>query len=91
MLHRITGMSTDGFRTRGDALIMDDGIAARDAVLGRATLIENRPSLHLHFPAGFLLVQALRLRRCPIIVRLIKILRTLASGLPVLRRPGQRQ
>lgn len=88
MLHRITNKYAEAYRTRGDALMADDGIIARNAILGRAARIVNQPCLHLHFPLGFMLVQALRLRRWP---RVLGLLKNISAAIPGLVRRARQE
>ena len=73
MLHRIVSKTGLAYITRGDAACHDDGTVPQEAVLGKAVEVRGRSDFHLRFPFNLLLVHALRLRKYPVIFRMLRI------------------
>lgn len=66
LLHRIITCTEGGVITRGDACSTDDGLAAYDAIVGRAMGVQGKGhNFHLRFPAGYLVALGLGLRKFP--------------------------
>jgi signal peptidase I len=77
LLHRVTGKTPEGVRTKGDAWLTDDGYIPYKNIIGRAVRVSGRGfNYHLKFPFNFIvgkgLLQPIRFRKYPRVLSLLK-------------------
>lgn len=72
-LHRIVKKTVNGYLTRGDAQVHQEGPVAKSEVLGRAVRVVGGLSFHLWFPLSALISLALSIRKRPRLFPLLRI------------------